>query len=69
MAQVITRCPLTGHYQFMGLNIEAERFAALPETFARKFCPFCSCEHGWQKKDSKFLDRRPALPRGVQQAG
>ena len=30
MAQVITKCPLTGHYKFMGMDVEAEQFAALP---------------------------------------
>jgi len=68
MAQVITKCPLTGHYMFMGIDIDEERFAALPEFFARQFCPFCACEHSWLKKDSKLVDRRRAMRRGVQQA-
>jgi hypothetical protein len=68
MAQVITKCPLTGHYKFMGINIDEERFAALPEFFARQFCPFCACEHSWLKKDSKLVDRRRAMRRGIQQA-
>ncbi len=68
MAQVITRCQLTGHYMFMGIDIEAERFAALPDTLPRKFCPFCCCEHEWYKKNSKLLDRRPAVRRDVQRA-
>ena len=66
MAQVISQCPLTRHYMFMGIDVEAERFAALPETFARKFCPFCACEHDWYKRNSKLDDRRPAAPRGMQ---
>jgi hypothetical protein len=68
MAQVITRCQLTGHYMFMGVDIEAERFATLPDTFPRKFCPFCCCEHEWYKKNSKLLDRRPAMRQDVQRA-
>ena len=68
MAQVITRCQLTGHYMFMGIDIEAERFAALPDALARRFCPFCSCEHDWYKKDSKLWNRRPAMRRDFQRA-
>src|SRR3954454_25038582 len=68
MAQVITKCPLTGHYMFMGIDIDEERFAALPEFFARQFCPFCACEHSWLKKDSKLVDRHRAMRRGIQQA-
>ena len=68
MAQVITRCQLTGHYMFMGIDIEAERFAALPDTLTRKFCPFCCCDHEWYKKNSKLLDRRPAMREDVQRA-
>ncbi len=67
MAQVITKCPLTGHYKFMGMDVEAEQFAALPEFFARQYCPFCACEHSWLKRDSKLLDKRRTLGR-VQQA-
>src|SRR5262245_18963025 len=40
MARVISRCPLTGHYVFIGIDVDAERFANFPETFARAFCPF-----------------------------
>lgn len=68
MAQVITKCPLTGHYKFMGIDMSAERFACLPDCFARQFCPFCACEHSWSKKDSKLVDRRLPMRRGVQQA-
>ena len=68
MAQVITRCQLTGHYMFMGIDIQAERFATLPDTLPRKFCPFCCCEHEWYKKNSKLLDRRPAVRQDVQRA-
>lgn len=67
MAQVITKCPLTGHYKFMGMDVEAEQFAALPEFFARQYCPFCACEHSWLKRDLKLLDKRRTLGR-VQQA-
>ena len=67
MAQVITKCPLTGHFKFMGIDVDAERFAALPEFFARQYCPFCACEHSWLKRDSKLIARRPAA-RHIQQA-
>ena len=60
MAQVVTRCPLTGHYMFMGIDVDVEKFATFPEVFARKYCPYCCCEHAWSKKDSKLIDRRPA---------
>jgi hypothetical protein len=68
MAQVITRCQLTGHYMFMGIDVEAERFASLPDSLPRKFCPFCCCEHDWFKKNSKLLDRRPTVRQDVQRA-
>jgi hypothetical protein len=59
MAQLVTRCPLTGHYMIMRIDVDADRFAAFPEPFARRFCPYCCCEHDWYKKDSKLIDRRP----------
>jgi hypothetical protein len=69
MAQLIAKCRLTGHYMFMGLNVSPDDLARLPEPFARKFCPYCSCEHEWYKKDAKLLDKRPAKRAGIQQAG
>ena len=68
MAQVIAKCRLTGHYMFMGIDLSADDFAGLPDPFARKFCPFCCCEHAWHKRDSKFLKDRVAVKQGVQQA-
>jgi hypothetical protein len=58
MAQVVSRCPLTGHFMFMGIDVDAERFATFPEPFTRRYCPYCCCEHAWYKKDSKLTDRR-----------
>ena len=55
MAQVITRCRLTGHYMFMGLDVDPKEFTRSPGPFTRKFCPFCACDHLWHKEDSKFL--------------
>ena len=69
MAQVISQCPLTRHYMFMGIDVDAERFASLPDTFARKFCPYCACEHDWRKCDAKLVDRKPVNRRGMQRAG
>lgn len=66
MAQVICQCPLTKHYVFMGIDADAERFSCLPDTFARKFCPFCACEHDWRKRDAKLVDRKPVLRRAMQ---
>ena len=43
MAQVITRCRLTGHYMFMGMDADPKEFKQSAGAFARKFCPFCSC--------------------------
>jgi hypothetical protein len=68
MAQVIAKCRLTGHYMFMGIDVDAERLKQLPDLFARKFCPFCSCEHDWHRKDAKLSDRRPAALSLVQRA-
>jgi len=67
MAQVIAKCRLTGHYMFMGLDAGVDELARLPEPFARKFCPYCSCEHAWYKKDAKLVERRPDARR-IQQA-
>jgi hypothetical protein len=69
MAQVITRCRLTGHYMFMGMDADPKEFKQSVGAFARKFCPFCSCEHFWYKEDSKFLAAASALGPGVRQAG
>ena len=55
MAQVITRCRLTGHYMFMGMEADPKEFTRSPGPFARKFCPFCACDHLWHKEDLKFL--------------
>ncbi|MEA2925238.1 MAG: hypothetical protein QOD25_2360, partial [Alphaproteobacteria bacterium] len=52
MAQVIRRCRLTGHYMFMGLDVDPKEFAQSPGPFKRKFCPFCACDHLWHKEDS-----------------
>jgi hypothetical protein len=68
MAQVITRCRLTGHYMSMGIDVDPREFAHSEGPFARKFCPFCACDHAWYKEDSKFLrPKNPSVPR-VQQA-
>ena len=61
MAQVITRCRLTGHYMFMGMDVDPKEFTRSPGPFARKFCPFCACDHLWHKEDSKFLAPKVVL--------
>jgi hypothetical protein len=68
MAQVVTRCRLTGHYMFMGLEADPKEFTGTSGPFARKFCPFCACEHFWQKEDSKFLAATTAAQSHIQQA-
>jgi hypothetical protein len=68
MAQVITRCRLTGHYVSMGIDVDPQEFAKSSGPFARKFCPFCACEHYWHKEDSKFLKPKIAAAPRVQQA-
>jgi hypothetical protein len=68
MAQVITRCRLTGHYMFMGLDVDPKEFTRSPGPFKRKFCPFCACDHLWHKEDSKFLAPKPPSRLGIQQA-
>jgi hypothetical protein len=68
MAQVITRCRLTGHYMFMGIDADPKEFARSTGPFTRKFCPFCACVHLWYKEDSKFLAPKPAAHDGIQQA-
>ena len=51
MAQMITRCRLTGHYMFMGMEVDPKEFTRTAGPFARKFCPFCACEHVWYKEE------------------
>jgi hypothetical protein len=68
MAQVITRCKLTGHYMFMGVDADPHEFARSPGPFARKFCPYCGCEHFWNREDSKFLTQKTVSGHEVQQA-
>jgi hypothetical protein len=68
MAQVIAKCRLTGHYAFMGIEATADEFVRAPEVLARKFCPFCACEHGWLKRDAKLVDRRQVAPPKIQQS-
>ena len=68
MAQVITRCRLTGHYMCMGMDVDSREFAGSAGPFARKFCAFCACEHAWYKEDSKFLAPKAVIKRHVQQA-
>jgi hypothetical protein len=68
MAQVVTRCRLTGHYMFMGMDVDPKTFAATAGPFARKFCPFGACEHSGYKEDSKFLPATPTARSDIQQA-
>jgi hypothetical protein len=68
MAQVITKCRLTGHYMFMGMEADPKEFMGRSGPFARKFCPFCACEHSWHTEDSKFLAVKPATRSHIQQA-
>jgi hypothetical protein len=68
MAQVVTRCRLTGHYMFMGMDADPRDFERARGPFARKFCPFCACEHFWHKEDSKLLAPKPVARHGFQQA-
>jgi hypothetical protein len=68
MAQVITKCRLTGHYMFMGMDVDPKEFTGSSGPFARKYCPFCACEHVWYKEDTKFLAAKSATRPKVQQA-
>jgi hypothetical protein len=68
MAQIVTRCRLTGHYMFMAMDVDPKEFANSRGPFTRKFCPFCSCEHLWHREDSKFLSPKPMVGQGIQQA-
>jgi hypothetical protein len=68
MAQIVTRCRLTGHYMFMGMEADPKDFAGARGPFVSRYCPFCACEHVWHKEDSKFLALKPAPSRNVQRA-
>jgi hypothetical protein len=67
MAQVIAKCRLTGHYKYISTSVSAGEFPLLPEIFAREFCPFCACEHGWHKRDAILLDAKKPPRQAVQQ--
>jgi hypothetical protein len=68
MAQVITRCRLTGHYMFMGMEVDPKEFSNARGPFTRYFCPFCATEHVWHKGDSRFLRAKTEIGQGVQRA-
>jgi hypothetical protein len=68
MAQVITRCRLTGHYMFMGMDVDPKELARSSGPFAHKFCPFCACEHLWYKEDSKTFAPKAVVGPRIQQA-
>lgn len=68
MAQLIAKCRLTGHYMYMGVDVSADDVANLSETFARKYCPFCSCEHAWFKRDAKLMDKSRNRRHAIQQS-
>jgi hypothetical protein len=68
MAQVITRCRLTGHYMFMGIDADPKQFTGSSGPFARKFCPFCASDHLWHKEDSKFLAQKTMVGPHIQRA-
>ena len=68
MAQVITRCRPTGHYMFMRMDVDPKEFARSFGPFARKFCPFCACEHLWFREDSTFPSAKAATRYRILQA-
>jgi hypothetical protein len=68
MAQVITRCRLTGHYMFIGIDVDPKEFPRSPGPFARKFCPFCACDHLWHKEDARFVAVKPVSRPRIPQA-
>ena len=59
MAQVITRCRLTGHYMFMGLEADPKEFMGRS---------VCACEHSWHREDTKFLASKKTAHAHIQQA-
>jgi hypothetical protein len=66
MAQLVTRCRLTGHYMFIAMEADPKDFVRAYGPFIRKFCPFCSCEHMWYREDCKFLRPKPVVRGGIQ---
>ena len=68
MAQLIAKCRLTGHYMYMGMNVSSDDFACMSDTIARKYCPFCSCEHAWFKRDAKLVDKSLQRQHAIQQS-
>jgi hypothetical protein len=53
---------------FMGMDVDPKEFTRSLGPFARKFCPFCACDHLWHKEDSKFLAPKAVLRPHIQQA-
>jgi hypothetical protein len=50
------------------MDADPKEFTRSPGPFARKFCPFCACDHLWHKEDSKFLAPKAPPRLGIQQA-
>src|SRR5260370_18914586 len=48
---MIRRPPRSTLFPYTTLFRSTQSFGS----FARKFCPFCACEHFWYREDSKFL--------------
>jgi hypothetical protein len=53
---------------YLGMNVSSDDFACLGDTIARKYCPFCSCEHAWFKRDAKLIDKSLQRRRAMQQS-
>jgi hypothetical protein len=69
MAQVITRCRLTGHYMFMGMDVGPQGIPTISRSFRpQKFCPFCACDHLWHKEDARLVAVKPVSRPRIQQA-
>jgi hypothetical protein len=59
--------PAHRSYMFMGMDVDPKEFPRSPGPFARKFCPFCACDHLWHKEDARFVAIKPVSRPRIQQ--
>jgi endogenous inhibitor of DNA gyrase (YacG/DUF329 family) len=50
------RCPETGREISTGIDVDAERFASLPDKLPISKCPICGFDHVWLKCDARFVE-------------
>ncbi|MFL9827814.1 hypothetical protein [Rhodoplanes sp. SY1] len=52
MTMVMARCPYRDQPVSTGIEIDADTFAAMPESLVLARCPLCGLEHVWWKSET-----------------